>query len=482
MRDRIAAVFIVLASVAPGLPAQTVERPVAFDSAGRVMTITPPLAARLQLAAPLWPVTGDFVEARLFDRGNDTFVVAVQRAQGAIERYELSAAARESLRSAVTTAMRRTGSLTTGERPDEISQPAKGRLVRDQVVLSLVLYGPALAALTHDATAGGALYLASVGATFFTAAQIAKNRPVSKAQNHMATNGAWRGALIARGLLYVAQGGHDPSTDATAAALLVGGIGGTILGFHAGRALTDGEAHGATVGSTLAALTTTGIIGAVGGFEHASAGVARPFGTARRYPAQVAAITGAALVGFPLGLHHVRRAPYSITAGDAAVLTASYAVGVLGASTFLVDGDPSDQAVAAVLTTGLLAGAVIGEMALVKPYDFTESQGWLMQLGAAAGGLMGVAIPVAAKSESAALNVGAAALGAVAGLAITRSLLDPARSAQRESPNAGATASRGAAKPGVVSRVAVALHPEGLAILLARPGANVTVRLLNARW
>ncbi len=482
MRDSIAAVFILFALVAPSLPAQTVERPVAFDSAGRVMTITPPLAARLQLAAPLWPVTGDFVEARLFDRGNDTFVIAVQRSQGAIERYELSAAAQESLRSAVTTAMRRTGSLTTGERPDQISQPAKGRLVRDQVVLSLILYGPALAALTHDATATGAVYLASVGATFFTAAQIAKNRSVSKAQNHMATNGAWRGALIARGLLYVAKGGDDPSTDATALGLLVGGIGGSILGFRAGRALTDGEAHGATVGSTLAALTTTGIIGAAGGFKHASLGVARPFGTSRRYPAQVAAITGAALVGFPLGLHHVRHAPYSITAGDAAVLTASYAVGVLSASTFLVDGHPSDQAVAAVLTAGLLTGAVIGEMALVKPYDFTESQGWLMQLGAAAGGLIGLAIPIAAKSDVSGFDAAAAALGAVAGLAITRSLLDPARGQQRARANVGAAASTHAAQPAAESRVAVALHPESLALLLARPGANVMLPLVRARW
>src|SRR6185437_2556097 len=38
----------------------TLERPVAFDSTHRVFAITPRLAARLSLAAPLWSIVGDY--------------------------------------------------------------------------------------------------------------------------------------------------------------------------------------------------------------------------------------------------------------------------------------------------------------------------------------------------------------------------------------------------------------------------------------
>src|SRR4029079_9408712 len=57
--------------------AQVVERPVPFDSAGQVMTMSVPLAARLHLAPPAWPVTGNYMEVRLFDRGDGRFVLSV---------------------------------------------------------------------------------------------------------------------------------------------------------------------------------------------------------------------------------------------------------------------------------------------------------------------------------------------------------------------------------------------------------------------
>ncbi|CAN5833257.1 hypothetical protein BH11GEM1_BH11GEM1_35770 [soil metagenome] len=61
--------------------AQARERPVPFDSAGRIMSISPPLAARLGLSAPLWPVTGDYIDARLYgiDVAGGGFVLVVQR-------------------------------------------------------------------------------------------------------------------------------------------------------------------------------------------------------------------------------------------------------------------------------------------------------------------------------------------------------------------------------------------------------------------
>ena len=55
-----------LALMPSAVRAQVRERPVPFDSAGRVLAITPPLAARLGLASPAWPVTGDYLDARLY--------------------------------------------------------------------------------------------------------------------------------------------------------------------------------------------------------------------------------------------------------------------------------------------------------------------------------------------------------------------------------------------------------------------------------
>ena len=51
--------------------AQVVETPVAFDTAGRVMTVTPSIAARVQHGPPAWRVIGDFTDARLFSIGGD---------------------------------------------------------------------------------------------------------------------------------------------------------------------------------------------------------------------------------------------------------------------------------------------------------------------------------------------------------------------------------------------------------------------------
>jgi len=62
---RATAALLALVLTASPLAAQVREQPVTFDTAGRVMTLTPPLVARLSLAPPVWPVTGDFVEARL---------------------------------------------------------------------------------------------------------------------------------------------------------------------------------------------------------------------------------------------------------------------------------------------------------------------------------------------------------------------------------------------------------------------------------
>ena len=97
------------AAVAPAARAQqptpAVERPAPFDSAGRVLLLTPALATRLRLAPPAFPVQGPFVEARLFAAPEAAVagpaVLSVVRPGGAVERYTLGAPERAALAAAV---------------------------------------------------------------------------------------------------------------------------------------------------------------------------------------------------------------------------------------------------------------------------------------------------------------------------------------------------------------------------------------------
>ncbi|MDP1862076.1 MAG: hypothetical protein Q8K82_25715 [Gemmatimonadaceae bacterium] len=471
MRSHLASAVLIggLVFTAPPLGAQVVERPVAFDSGGRVMTITPPLAARLKLSPPMWPVTGDFEEARLFDRGDGTFVVVVQRTGGVVERYQLASDAREVLRQSITSAMLATGNPSTTERQDVVSEPAKGQFVRDQTLAAAVFYGPALASLTTSGSAAAAMYLASVGATFFTSAQLAKTRSISKAQNHMATTGAWRGGAIASGLLYVAAG-DSVSGDVSAAVALGGAIAGTIFGFQAGLPLTDGEAHGSTFGSTFTTLTTAGLIGSFGGL---SGDLAR---------GEVAGLIGAAIVGFPLGLRYVRRASYGITPGDITTMSTAALIGVLGAATFIGDSRPSGEVVAATLTAGFVAGTLAGDRIFVRRYDFTQSQGRLMGLGALAGALLGIAAPIAVESNDPRVYFGGASLGAMVGMVLTKGIITPATGVQRGRTGAARASGRELLNQSSTSGSRgprLQLHLLNAGILFAHPRARASVPLLS---
>ncbi|HEY5062268.1 MAG TPA: hypothetical protein VII52_12080, partial [Gemmatimonadaceae bacterium] len=87
----IAALLALASSTA--LAAQTIERPVPFDSAHRVLAITPGVAERLHLqtAADLWPVQGGYREARLYSvQPGGSFTLVVQRLDGALERIALT--------------------------------------------------------------------------------------------------------------------------------------------------------------------------------------------------------------------------------------------------------------------------------------------------------------------------------------------------------------------------------------------------------
>jgi hypothetical protein len=226
-----------------------------------------------------------------------------------------------------------------------------------------------------------------------------------------------------------------------AAAIVTGSLASTAAGFVMGRTLTDGEAKGATWGSTFAAATTAGVIGATGAYK----------GGENR--GEVLGIIGAGLIGYPLGLNWVRRSKFGITAGDAQAVSYPALIGA-AALTSLVSEDADQEVAFSLATVGFVAGSFIGARTFAKPYDLTESEASVLGLGMGAGALIGLAIPTLAESNSPQAWLGVPAAGALLGLLAARSLVNPGRVDGRRTsaPNA----ERGA------RRFAVRATPENL--------------------
>ena len=80
--------FFAITSVAS---AQTVESPAPFDSAARLFVITPGVATRLGLRAPVWPLSGEFVDARLYAVSpGGGFVLVAREQSGVFRRFAIS--------------------------------------------------------------------------------------------------------------------------------------------------------------------------------------------------------------------------------------------------------------------------------------------------------------------------------------------------------------------------------------------------------
>jgi hypothetical protein len=448
-RSLMRAALLAVVLLVPGrLSAQVRERPVPFDSAGRVSAITPPLAARLALSAPVWPVTGDYLEARLFAIGEagDSYVVVVRRQRDAVDRYPLTGAQREALMLAV---QRGNGAMLGMGSPDStptfISEPVRGQFVANQTALGSTLFGIPAALLTDDPAVGGAVYLLVAGGTFFYSAAITQTTPVTRAQNHLSTYGAFSGA-IGSYLGLVALGGGNLDAKAYVAAVLFGGIAGDVIGFQMARPMTDAEAHGTSHGSTVTGLLTAGLLGSVGAYEND--------GTGRL---AAAAIVAAGAAGYPLGLRYVRTAPYRVTAGDVGAMTTSELLGVGVAATLMPDS-PSSAAASAVLTAGYAAGAIIGDRYFVRRFDHTESDARLLGLGTSAGALMGLAIPSLSQSSSDRVRLGFATVGGILGAMITESIISPPRA----NPGDHNDRRTGALPTKPASRVDLRFNPQAL--------------------
>lgn len=417
------ALVAALAVVAPSLVAlpaaraqrlpTTVERAAPFDSAGRILVVTPALATRLALGAPDWPVAGPFAEARLYAVEGDGAVLAVVRPSGAIERFALTAAERASIVAAVTRAVVASSRAIRSDTNTIVSEPAGNTFVASQVGLGLTLYGISLATLFSEDPAGaGVAYAVGLGASFGASLGYARSHTVTRAQTRLSTHMAHGLAAGAAALVSIA----DPEEDRVyAGAVLAGSITGTVIGLRRGAGLTDAEATSSGAAALLGVGATAGLLAGLGAFDDDGG---------RRVATGVSVAALAA--GYAVGPAYARQRAYAVTAGDARLLLPSALAGsAVGAGIgFAASRDDRPRALAA--TLGFVAGALVGDRGLVRPFDFTAAESALATLGGTVGAGVGAALAGAAEaSEAGTLTL--VGVGAAAGLMMTSGVVRPTR-------------------------------------------------------
>jgi hypothetical protein len=400
---RLAIAMIALGGSAGSAAAQQIETPVPFDSAGRVRALTPELVVRYGLAAPVWPVAGAFVEGRMFALSAGGRVLVVSRPTGSVERYPLSDAEAGAIRATIDSALSR-ASTAIASSADALSQPAGRAFARNQMILSVLLYGTLLASLADDGQTGTALYFLGAGSSFFISQTISRNLRVTRAQNHLATDGAIKGYLGTAALIFVS--GAEVGRKTYSSLGLAGALGGSIVGFRNGRRMDDAQAEAAATLSTLGALAGFGATGALLGAES----------TDGRLPVGVG--LGAGLVGYALGPSYTRRSAYTVTRGDVQMLSTSAILGLGVALTAVADEDIDEQVAFATATAGWVGGAYIADRTFIRDFDYAMSDATGVQFSALAGGLMGTALAILVEPPPRAaigLVTGGAILGAFAG-------------------------------------------------------------------
>jgi hypothetical protein len=249
------------------------------------------------------------------------------------------------------------------------------------------------------------------GLTFFISYNAGRTGRITRAQSDLASNMGLAAAAGGVLLGYAATGDADKGVRALA---LGAGIAGTIAGASLGRPLTDAEAHAGVTGIEATAAA---------GWALSSAAGASPQGIA-------AAVAGGEALGYVLGVRYPRRASFKITAGDMNAVQTAGLVGALygGAALSAID-NPSARQIGITMGSSYLAGMVVGNYTIARRLDLSSSEANIATVGALAGGLIGLAVPVLTQSSDNSLVLGAAGFGATLGMAITLGITQDSRSA-----------------------------------------------------
>lgn len=432
--------------------AQVIERPVPFDSAARVMVLSPMIAERAGLGPPSWPVSGDFVEARLYTVTDSSYILTVRRGTGVVERYNLSATDREAIRVNVS----RLPPDVVRERND-----AGNAFIRNQTLLGVFIYAPAFSAAIGENAAGAiAGYLVVAGGSFFAASEIARRMFISRAQNDLSFNTGRNGALGTGAVVFMLGGGDK----ARAAGAFVGGLAGTAVGLRFGRGMTEAEAVGAGFGADLGALIGWGTVSALDGESRCTTDVNGLTTCGERISDKAKAFTivASGLIGYPLGVLYPKNSSYNVTPGDIQVLWPATAVGVMAGISFLPES-PKEHVAYAAATIGGILGTLGGDIFLVRRRDHSRTDAGRVTLGTVAGGLMGggIAALIDTNLGNPQMVFALTTIGGLVGLAVTEATIDPRKDAGRQ-------------------RIRVTFNPAGLATLAT--GTQGMHSLLTVRF
>ena len=408
--------------------------------------MTPFLADRAALRPPWWPVSGEFTEARLFTANDSTYVLAVTRKTGVVERYTLSGTDRDAIRAVVSRLPREVIVARTD---------ARNAFIRGQTFLGLFVYGPAFAgAIGDNAGTQSAGYLVVAGGSFFAASEISRRMFISRPQADLSTNMGLNGALAGWATTYLLSGGDK----AQFAGALIGGLTGATIGVRSARNMTEADAVAMGWGSDIGALIAFGTMEALRGKSDCTFDPATGLTscTSRRLSdrSEVAIVLASGIIGYPLGLLYPRNATYNVTAGDVETLAPATALGA-GAGIAFLGRDASYRQFATLATVGGVLGMMAGDRFLVQRYDHTRAEADRISLGTGAGALMGAGIAALGKSSRENPHVigGLAVGGGLAGLIITERYLRP-------NPDAG--------RP----RFRVTFNPASIPLLAARTPGN----------
>jgi hypothetical protein len=437
------------------LQAQIVERPVPFDSAGLVTVMTPFLAERASLRPPWWPVSGDFTEARLFTANDSTYVLAVTRRTGVVERYTLSGTDRDAIRAVVSRLPR----AVIVARND-----ARNAFITKQTILGLIAYGPTFAgAISDNSAAATAGYLVVAGGTFFAASEISRRTSISRAQSDLAFNMGHNGALAGWATMYAI----GATNRAQSAGAFVGGLTGASLAVGIGRNMTEADAVGAAFGSDIGALIGWGTAEAIRGRKTCTPNPdpALPPNCSRSLSnkSEVMLVLTAGIIGYPMGVLYPRNAHYNVTPGDIQTLWGTTLLGMATSGALFLDRSNSGRAIATSLTAGGVVGLIAGDRFLVQRYDHSRTDGGRVFLGTLAGGLMGAGIAIIPNTNNPdpRLVLGLASVGGLIGIIATERYLDPSADAGRP-------------------RIRVTFNPAGIIGLATRASGNHS--LINVRF
>lgn len=405
------------------------EVQVSLDESGRVERVDRRLAERLGLWTQQYP---GFQEARLFQAGDSAFVLEISmRREGRTvrERLPLSPAEVADLRRRVQALLDERAELGP---EGGLNQEGRYLLLGQTTLAGLAFYGWAVP-VALDADDGGSaagLYLLTSAASFFLPFALTEDAPVTYGMANLSRYGVSRGIFHGVLLHNLLRGEEDPgyrctpdgrceytgSGDDFERGRVAGGLLLSVAEGLGGYLWARNERMSPGTANAIAAGADAGL------FWGLTASVVA--GTDDINERSTAAITLPVVAGAVVGAHRWARAS-DFTWGDADLIHTAGAVGALGgfaAADLVTGGDGSEAAFAGAALVGSAAGGFLADR-LVRDTDFSVGQAALNRLGTIAGALAGASLGAMAENETVALS--GAALGAVAGYALTYSALAP---------------------------------------------------------